>query len=200
VTAATPGLHPAQNRGLRELYAATHQLAAHWDRLAGRLAGGPEAGELRAGADAARTLLVELADVTPSYRLYGGPAARSAGDRLAAVRNLVVDRALERNQALRMAVVDLQYVTTLLGYLATLATGQGDEPLAEACARWERRLRRVESRVRKAAVEAGEDPDAAIEPVDHGALGRASHRLGYAVGSVGEWVDRRTAERHGRRG
>jgi hypothetical protein len=195
VTAATPGLHPAQNRGLRELYAATRQLADHWEALAGRLAGGPEAGELRAGADAARTLLVELAEVTRSYRLYGGPAAQGVGDRVAALRNAVADRALERNQALRMAVVDVQHVTTLLGYLAALATAQGDDALAETCGRWERRLRRIESRVRKAAVQAGEDPDAAIEPVDHGALGRVGHRLQFAFGSVGEWVDRRAAER-----
>jgi hypothetical protein len=136
--------------------------------------------------------------VTPAYHLYGGLAAQGLGDRLAALRNAVADRALERNQALRMAVLDLQYVTTLLGYLATLATARGDDALAETCGRWERRLRRVESRVRKAAVEAGEDPDAAVEPVDHGALGRAGHRLAYVAGSLGEWVDRRAAERRGR--
>jgi hypothetical protein len=197
VSPATPGLHPAQNRGLRELYAAARQLDAHWEALAGRLAGWPEADELRAGAEAARTLLVELADVTPPYHLYGRPAAQGLGDRLAALRNGVIDRALERNQALRLAVLDLQYVTTLLAYLAALATAQGDEPLAETCGRWERRLRRIESRVRKAAVQAGEDPDAATEPLDHGPLGRAGHRLGYAFGSGGEWVDRRAAARRG---
>jgi hypothetical protein len=198
VTAATPALHPAQNRGLRELYAATRQLAAHWDVLAARLAGGPEAAELQAGADGARTLLVELADVTPTYGLYGGPAAQGVGDRVGALRNVVADRALERNQALRMAVLDLQHVTTLLGYLAALATAQGDDALAETCGRWERRLRRVETRARKAAVQSGEDPEVAIEPLDRGALGRAGHRLQYAMGSVGEWVDRRAAERRGR--
>jgi hypothetical protein len=198
VNEATPGLHPAQNRGLRELYATTRQLAAHWDGLAGRLTGWPEADELRAGADAARTLLVELADVTQPYHLYGRPAAQGVGGPLAALRNAVIDRALERNQALRMAVLDLQYVTTLLAYLAELASARGDEPLAETCGRWERRLRRVESRVRKAAVQAGEDPDAAIEPLDRSPLGRAGHRMQYAVGTVGEWLDRRAAERRGR--
>ncbi|MDQ6914383.1 MAG: hypothetical protein M3155_01065 [Actinomycetota bacterium] len=192
-------LHPAQNRGLRELYAAARQLTAHWETLAERLAGAPETEELRAGVDAAQALLVELADVTPAYGLYGRPAAQSVGDRVAGLRNAVTDRTLERNQALRMAVLDLQHVTTLLGYLAEVARARGDEPLADACGRWERKLRRLESRVRKAAIASGGDPDAAVEPLDQGPLGRAGQRLAYAAGTVGEWVDRRVAERRGGR-
>ena len=195
MTGATPGLHPAQNRGLRELYSATRQLADHWTALADRLDGGPGGEELRAGADAARTLLVELADVTSSYGLYGGPAAQGLGSRAAGLRTAVLDRALERNQALRLAVLDLQHVTTLLAYLAEVARAGGDEPLAEACRRWERRLRRVEARARKAAILTGGDPDAAIAPLDRGALGRAGHRVALTVGTVGEWIDRRAAER-----
>jgi hypothetical protein len=195
VSEPTPGLHPTQNRGLRELYAATRQLAAHWEILADRLAPGPGVEELRAGAEAARTLLSELAEVTPGYGLYAGPAVNNLGDRLAGLRNAVADRAMERNQALRLAVLDLQHLTTLLAYLAEVARAQGDEPLAETCGRWERRLRRLESRARRAAVSAGAYPDAAIEPLDHGPLGRAGHRLAFAAGSMGEWLDRRAAER-----
>jgi len=101
VTGATPGLHPAQNRGLRELYSAVRQLAEHWTALADRLDGEPGTLELGAGADAARALLVELADVTASYGLYGGPAAQGVGSRAAGLRTAVLDRTLERNQALR---------------------------------------------------------------------------------------------------
>lgn len=190
-------LHPAQNRGLRELYAAARQLAAHWETLVERLAGAPEAEELRPGIEAARALLVELADLTPEYGLYGQPAAVSVGDRVAGLRNAVTDRTLERNQALRTAVLDLQHVTTLLGYLAEVARARGDEPLADACGRQERKLRRLEGRVRKAAIASGADPDAAIAPLDRSALGRAGQKLAYAAGTVGEWVDRRVAERRG---
>ena len=72
----TPGLHPAQNRALRELYAFARQLAAHWSRLAPRLGSAPASKALEAGAEAARELLVELADLTAHYRLYGFPAAQ----------------------------------------------------------------------------------------------------------------------------
>ena len=180
MTGATPGLHPAQNRGLRELYSAVRQLAEHWTALADRLDGEPGTLELGAGADAARTLLVELADVTASYGLYGGPAAQGVGSRAA---------------GLRTAVLDVQHVTTLLAYLAQVARAGGDEPLAETCGRWERRLRRLEARARKAAILAGADPDAAIAPLDRGALGRAGHRAALTVGTVGEWIDRRVAGR-----
>ena len=193
MTGATPGLHPAQNRGLRELYSAVRQLAEHWTALADRLDGEP--GTLELGADAARTLLVELADVTASYGLYGGPAAQGVGSRAAGLRTAVLDRTLERNQALRLAVLDVQHVTTLLAYLAQVARAGGDEPLAETCARWERRLRRLEARARKAAILTGADPDAAIAPLDRGALGRAGHRAALTVGTVGEWIDRRVAGR-----
>lgn len=195
MTGATPGLHPAQNRGLRELYSAVRQLAEHWTALADRLDGEPGTLELGAGADAARTLLVELADVTASYGLYGGPAAQGVGSRAAGLRTAVLDRTLERNQALRLAVLDVQHVTTLLAYLAQVARAGGDEPLAETCGRWERRLRRLEARARKAAILTGADPDAAIAPLDRGALGRAGHRAALTVGTVGEWIDRRVAAR-----
>jgi hypothetical protein len=191
----TPGLHPAQNRALRELYAGTRQLADHWESLAARLGAGDGVADLRDGAEAARTLLGELSDLTAGYGLYGFPAAQGVGARVAGLRNVVADRTLERNQALRMAVLDIQHVVTLAGYLAALGEARGDEPMAEFCGRWERKLKRLEGRARKAAVAAGQDPDAAIEPLDHGPLGRAGHRLAHLGGTVGEWVDRRAATR-----
>jgi hypothetical protein len=193
----TPGLHPAQNRALRELYAAARQLASHWSTLADRLGAGPGPAELRAGAEAAEELMGELADLTASYGLYGFPAAQGVGARLAGVRNAVADRALERNQALRMAVLDVQHVVTLCAYLAELARARGDERLVEFCGRWERKLKRLESRVRKAAVAEAADPDAAIAPLDDGPVGRAGHRVAGAAGTLGEWFDRRAAERRG---
>jgi hypothetical protein len=196
----TRGLHPAQNRGLRELYAFTRQLASHWSRLAPRVGVGPGPAALEAGAAAARELLVELADLTAEHDLHGFPAAQGVGAQIAGLRNAVADRTLERNQALRLAVVDAQHLTTLLAYLAALAETRGDERMRDFCARWERRLKRHESAVRRAAIAAGTAPDGAIEPLDHTPVGRAAHGLATAVGTVGEWVDRRTAARRsGRR-
>jgi hypothetical protein len=188
------GLHPAQNRGLRELHAAAHQIADHWSSLRGRLAGtGDVAAVLDRGAVAARRLLAELGPVTASYGLYGGPAALSLGGSLARTRGAVGDRLLERNQALRFAVLDLQHVVTLLGYQAALASSAQDARLASFCAGWVEELSPIEAAARAAAIRMGEDPDAAVAPADGSVLGRAGHALAYRVGAVGEWVDRRTA-------
>jgi hypothetical protein len=194
---ATPGLHPAQNRALRELYAAARQLSRHWSILADRVGAGDGVDELRAGAQAAEELVGELAELTAGYGLYGFPAAQGMGARVAGVRNAVADRALERNQALRMAVLDVQHVVTLCAYLAELGRAGGDEKMVEFCGRWERKLKRLESRVRKAAVAEGADPDAAIVPLDDGPIGRAGHRVASAAGTLGEWFDRRAGERRG---
>jgi len=191
----TPGLHPAQNRGLRELYAGAQHLERHWATLADRLATGEVVEELRAGAKAAGELIDELSELTASYGLHGFPAATSVGARMAGVRNAVADRTLERNQALRMAVLDVQHVVTLCAYLAELGRGNGDEAMTEFCGRWERKLKRLEGRVRKAAIAEAADPDAAIAPLDDGPIGRAGHRAATAFGTFGEWFDRRAAER-----
>ena len=191
----TPGLHPAQNRALRELYAADRQLSHHWSTLADRLGAGDGVAELRAGAQAAEELVGELEELTAGYGLYGFPAAEGMGARVAGVRNALADRALERNQALRMAVLDVQHVVTLCAYLAELGRAGGDEKMVEFCGRWERKLKRLESRVRKAAVAEGTDPDAAIVPLDDGRIGRAGNRVASAAGALGEWFDRRAAER-----
>jgi hypothetical protein len=87
VTGARPGLHPAQNRALRELYATARQLGRHWTPLADRLGGGPGVEELRAGVRAADELLEELPDVTAGYDLHGLPAAQGVGLSLAGLRN-----------------------------------------------------------------------------------------------------------------
>jgi hypothetical protein len=197
---STPGLHPAQNRALRELYAGARQLAGHWPRLATRLDGSPGSSELETGGAAARELLAELAEVTAGYRLHGSPAAQGVGAGVASLRNSLGDRTLERNQALRMAVLDVQHVVTLLSYCAGLARAQGDERLAEFCGRWERRLKRMESRLRRAVSDLAREPDRAIHPLDRSPLGRAGQRAAWALGALGELTDRRAARRGGRAG
>ena len=190
----TGSLHPAENRAYRELYAFCRQLVNHWPAVAERL-GPAERAPFERGAERARELLRELGPVTSRYGLHGGPAAQGVGVSVARNRAAVRDRFLERNQAVRLAVQELQHLTTLLAYLAAVARTRDDAELAEFCIAWERRLRRIESDVRKVAVEGGADPDAAIEPLDSSPVGRAAHAAGYAMGAFGEWFDRRAAER-----
>jgi hypothetical protein len=186
----TEELHPSQNRGLRELYAAVRHIESHWSRLAAHLSDVDELGD---GVLTAQALIAELSDLTPEYDLYGSPAAQNVGVTLATTRGQVADRFLERNRALRLAVLDVQHATTLLGYLGRVAEERGQHRLTGFCRRWERDLSAVESEVRAAAIQAGAQPDRAIEPLDDSTLGRAAHRVNYAIGSVGEWLDRRTA-------
>jgi hypothetical protein len=103
------------------------------------------------------------------------------------------DRFLERNQALRTALLDVQHVVTLLGYQAQVAEGRDDEELARVLRRFERSLLAAERAARRAAVKLGDDPDAAIERADGSHAGRLAHGAANAVGTVGEWVDRRRA-------
>jgi hypothetical protein len=188
---ATPDLHPAQNRGLRELVVTTRQLADHWGSLAPRFAGSPAGDSLDDGASAARDLLAGLSPLMEARGLYGGVAAHSVGKSLAGSRTRVGDRFLERNQALRTAVLDVQHVVTLLGYQAALAEGREDEELARALRTFERRLLAVERAARRAAVKLAGEPDSAIERLDGSPAGRVAHGAANAVGTVGEWVDRR---------
>ena len=182
------GLYRAEHRALRELYASARQLCGHWERLAERI-GGPPATVLRHGAEACGELLDELAGRTEEHGLHGFPAAQGVGGRLAGVRNNAGDLLLERNQAMRVAVLDVQHLTTLLGYLGRLAATRGDEQLAAFHRRWEARLRAVEDDARGAAIELGCEPAAAVIPTDQGPLGRAGHRVASAVGSAGEAID-----------
>jgi hypothetical protein len=182
------GLYRAEHRALRELYAAARQLCGHWQRLAERIGGQP-ATVLRHGADACQALLDELAGRTEEHGLHGFPAAQGVGGRLAGVRNNAGYLLLERNQAMRVAVLDVQHLTTLLGYLGQLAATRGDEQLAGFHRRWEARLREVESEARQAAIEVGCEPAAAVVPADQGPLGRAGHHVANVVGTAGEALD-----------
>jgi hypothetical protein len=53
----------------------------------------------------------------------------------------------------------------------------------------------VERTARAAAIELGSSPDEAIEPLDSSTAGRMAHSAAYAMGSVGEWFDRRAANK-----
>ena len=192
----TPGLHPAQNRALRELYAVARELVAHYEQLAPQLPAGPGREVLENVAGAGRDLLDELRELTRTYGLFGQPAAQGVGARFAGVRR-VFDKGLERNQALRYAVLDLQHLTTLLAYLAALGEQRSDEAMGEFCGRWERKLKRQESAARKAVVALAETPDGAIVPLDDGRVGRVAHGMANAAGTFGEWLDRQAGRRRG---
>jgi hypothetical protein len=180
------GLLPAEHRALRELHATARALRSHWRKLAHRLGAEPFLSE---GAAAAGELLRELeARIGDEHDLHGQPAAQGVGARLAGARG-VSDLLMERNQAFRTALLDLQHVTTLLGYLAALARARGDAGLAAWHEGWERRLRALEDRGRAAAAAMAADPEAAIAPADQGTLGRAGAKLGAAVGTLGEAID-----------
>ena len=191
------GLHPAENRGYRELYAFARSIALHWPKLAERINDASAERALLKGAAAAEELLRDLEARTPEYGLYGKPAAEGAGANIARARRDVRDRFLERNQALRLAVSDVQHVVTLLGYLERLARTRGDEGLRSFCSDERARLMPIERRARAAAVELGSKPDEAIEPLDRSTAGRVAHGAAYAMGSVGEWLDRRAGNKQG---
>ena len=180
-------LHPTEHRGLRELHAMTRQLAEHWERLAGRLGPEPEP-VLRDGAASARELLRELDERTAAYGLHGWPVAQGVGNRAAGMRGLT-DAMLERNQAMRAAVLDAAHVTTLLAYLGVAADTRDDAAMAAWLRRWETRMRAAEDAAREAAAELARDPDAAIERADPGRLGRAGHSLAVGLGTLGEALD-----------
>ena len=186
---------PAEHRALRELHATVRQLESHWRKLARRL----DDDLLAEGAATAHELLEELHErVGGGYDLHGQPAAQAVGARLAGARG-VSDLLLERNQAFRTALLDLQHVTTLLGYAASLAHTRGDESLAAWHAEWEERLKVLEVRGRAAAAAMGADPDDAIARADERRVGRAGARLGVAFGTVGEAIDHSPLGRLARR-
>ena len=188
-------LHPAENRGYRELYLTGRQTVNRLDRLIAAFADTPAGELLDKAAESISRLLEELGPLTARHDLHGGVAAQGSGANLGTVRGAVFDRFLERNQALRFAVEDLEHVTTLLGYLARVSETRGDTKLSEFCGSWERRLRRQVNAVRKAAIELGGDPDGAIQSLDGSPASRAAHRVAWTLGSVGEWTDRQVARR-----
>src|SRR5689334_20252914 len=153
------GLYAAEHRAYRELHATTRQLQSHWGKLARKLGDVEILGE---GASQAGALLAGLEQrVGDAHDLHGQPAAQAVGARLAGARG-VSDLLLERNQAFRTALLDLQHVTTLLGYVAELARTRGDADAAEWFASWERRLAVLEERGRAEAAAMGRDPESAI--------------------------------------
>jgi hypothetical protein len=174
------------------------QLETHWDRLGERL-GGPAGDVLADGAVASRELLGELAERTGAHGLYGFPAAQGVGGRLANLRNLAGDLLLERNQALRAAVLDVVHVATLLAYLSALADRRGDAMLAAWHRRWEVRLRDLTDRVEATVVALAEDPDDAILPASPTAAGRAGHGIANGLGTIGEAIDGSAVGRAARR-
>ena len=188
-------LHPAENRGYRELYLSGRQAVKRLGRLASAFEGTPTRELLDKAAESISRMLGELGPLTARHDLHGGVTAQTGGANVGLVRGAVLDRFLERNQALRLAVEDLEHVTTLLAYLAAVSEARGESTLGEFCRSWERRLRRQVGSVRKAAIALGSDPDVAVQPLDPSAAGRAAHRVAWAVGSVGEWTDRQIARR-----
>jgi hypothetical protein len=191
------GLFPAEHRALRELHAMVRQLGGHWSKLARRLGG--EAGDvLERGAAATRELLDELSERGEAHGLYGFPAAQGVGANAAGLRG-VSDLLLERNQALRAAVLDMTHVTLLLGYLAELADVRGGAELAAFHRRWEARLRELEDAARAVALAEGRAPERAIEPAGPGSLGRAGHAVASGLGTLGEALDGSAVGRAARR-
>jgi len=73
-------LHPAENRGYRELYAFSRTMVDHWGWLAGRLGpGSPTAAALERGAAAAHDLISELEPVTAMGCTAGPPRSPPGG-------------------------------------------------------------------------------------------------------------------------
>ena len=152
------------------------------------------------GAADARELLRELGERTAAYGLYGKPAAQGVGGRMAGLRNTGGDLLLERNQALRSALLDAQHVATLLAYLAALAEHRGDTALAGWHRGWEVRVGELEQRARAAVVALARDPEGAIQPAEGSKLGRAGHRVASGLGTLGEAIDGSIVGRAARRG
>ena len=188
-------MHPVEHRGLRELYAMARRLREHWRTLAGRLdASAPEQAQLlRDGSQVARRLIGELTAVGAARGIYGRPTAQGLGARLAGVQNAMIDPSLEVNQALRIALLDVVHVVTLLDFLARAAAQDADPELEAFLAGWSGELRAHEATVRAAAVALGDDPDGAARPCTPGLGGRIAHGAAIALGSFGEWMDRRAA-------
>jgi hypothetical protein len=177
-------VHAAEHRALREAYAVARQLRNHWGALSRHL----DASVLPPGGADAQRLADELRAVARERGLAVGPAARSAGGTLAGARTGVADRFLERNQALRLAVLDASHLVTLLDYLAALAS---DEELSAFCKRWAARFRDHERTARDAVTALAADPDGAVAPLHRSPVGRAAHGVAYGVGFLGELVDSR---------
>ena len=187
------GLFPAEHRALRELYAFARQVGGHWSRLADKLDPAPEV--LDRGVEASKELLAELAERTAAYGLHGVPAATGAGVWTSRLRG-AGDLLLERNQALRSSVLDVQHVVTLVAYLGALAAKRNDTALAAWHRGWEVRLVALRDDIHAAAVAEADEPERAVEAYDSSKLGRAGHKIAVGLGTLGEAFDGRAAKRH----
>jgi hypothetical protein len=191
-------LHPAEHRAYRELYFTARQLMSRWRQLADQLADTDAGPTLESGALRVRELLAALEPRTAGYGLHGKPAAQGVGVGVAGLRSGLVDRTLDTGPALRLAVLDIEHVVTLLGHLAELAAARGDERLERFDRRWANQLAPEVDKIRRAAISLGSTPDRAAAPLDSSPIGRVVHRAGWAIGTLGEWFDRRAGR--GRRG
>ncbi|MEJ7876192.1 MAG: hypothetical protein WKF62_05995 [Solirubrobacterales bacterium] len=185
-------LHPAENRGYRELMLTAEEARTRLRRIAGHLDLEHRAVADK-GSETLGDMLEALKPALAEHDLHGELAARGTGARIGVVRAEILDRFLERNQALRFAVDDVEHVTTLLAYVAAVSASRGKKNLPELCGVWERKLRRQVTALRKAAVELGSRPDDAIEPLDPTPVGKAAHGTAVATGAVGEAVDKAVA-------
>lgn len=190
-------LHPAEHRAYRELYVAGRQLARRWRRLESALDGTEVAAALAAGRREVETLLAEVETRSAARDLPLGPAAGGLGARLADARNLASDRIGDTGMVVRFAVLDIEHVATLLAHLAELARARADWDLADFCERWSKTMRGLVDSVRNVAVALGADPERTAAPLDSSPLGRAAHGAGWAMGALGEAVDRAASRRRG---
>jgi hypothetical protein len=186
-------MHSAEHRALRELRVFGTQLERHWEHLAGRI-GGAEAALLAAGAADARAMLAEVSAAAAARGVPTRPAAALTG-RLTSARPPAPDHLLERNQALRFALLDAWHCAMLLRYAASLAAGRGDEELRALLERFADRLDAHAAAVRDAVVALGARPDDALAPAIPSVAGRAGRRLAASGGALGEWIDRRVSAR-----
>jgi hypothetical protein len=177
-------MHPARHRALRELGAFARQMAEHWETLGERL----DLAALRDGAVAAREVLEQAQALASARDLEIGAAALGAG-RVVRARPPVPDGALEHNQALRFALLDAEHLIVLCQYVGALSATEGDEEAVAACRSWKEALQKPARAARRSAVALGKDPDTAIEPLS------VAHRIGWALGWLGEATDRRRAKR-----
>jgi hypothetical protein len=186
-------LHPAEHRAYRELYVTCRQLTERWRRLATALDDTSAPVTLKKTSKQVDKLLEELEPRTAAFELHSRVAAQGLGARIGDARALVVDRTLDSGAALRFAVLDLEHIVTLLRQLARMAKVRGDEDLRHFCLGWAKTLRPLVRRVRDEAIQLGDDPDRAAAPLDDSAVSQALHKAGWAVGTLGEWIDKRAA-------
>src|SRR3954449_7720188 len=149
-------MHPAAHRAVRELIATGHLIAHRWNRLADHL---PDTATiLREGAREAESMTDAFTALGATREIAVGGAAAGLGAGVGQVMARAGEPFLERNQALRTAVLDAHHATILLHYLERIARAEDDAPLATACAEQAHRLVEIEGRLRDAAIAEGDDP------------------------------------------